>query len=153
MSSSTQSVKTIDFYFYFNRRVPSIFKFIVWNTVQLCCYIRNYKIILCYYQNLSEELPFLRLEMWLILLHKLFVWCVCNGNYGNYGNLHFLGILYNIYIAFLTWDRIYQSLIPARVSIYLRIENYFWLNLCSLQNTERAIPENIRCLLKHSFKL
>ena len=31
--------------------------------------------------------------------------------------------------------------------------NYFWLNLCSLQNTERAIPENIRCLLKHSFKL
>ena len=47
------------------------------------------------------------------------------------------------------------------------MENYFWLNLCSLQNTERAIPENIysgkfrnmenfhsgKCLLKHSFKL
>ena len=55
-------------------------------------------------------------------------------------------------------DRMYQSLIPARVSIYLsiyllRMENYFWLNLCSLQNTERAIPENIRIVLKHSFKL
>ena len=35
----------------------------------------------------------------------------------------------------------------------LRMESYFWLNSYSLQNTERAIPENILCLLKHSFKL
>ena len=45
----------------------------------------------------------------------------------------------------------YQSFIPARVAVYM--ESYFWLNSCSLQNTERAFPENIRCLLKHSFKL
>ena len=40
----------------------------------------------------------------------------------------------------LTWDRMYQSLIMARVSTY---GEQLLVVLCSLHNNERAIPENI----------
>ena len=39
----------------------------------------------------------------------------------------------------LTWDRMYQSLISARVPIYLPMESYFWLNFrCSLHNIKNG---------------